>query len=90
MGAGRLHSAVLSSPVQQRGLTTLFPSHSCSPLVEKLSRNMGNGKTSPFHSEFHTTGLLLESLPLESGRICPPREQVYVWNMAGDTFLQPG
>lgn len=89
MGAGRLHSAVLSSPVQQRGLTTLFPSHSCSPLVEEVSHNMGNGKTSPFHSEFHTTGLLLENLPLESGRICPSREEVYVWNMAGDTFLQP-
>lgn len=38
----------------------------------------------------YTTGLLPENVSFENGRICPFREEAYVWNMAGDTFLQPG
>lgn len=91
---GAAESVVLSSPAQQRGLTALakelLPSHSYSSPVEELPHSMGDGKTSPFHSDFHTTGLLLENLSLKSGKICPFREEVYVWHMAGDTFLQPG
>lgn len=63
---------VLSSPVQQKRLTTLakalLPSHSYSPPVEEFPHSMGDGKTSPFHSEFHTTGLFLENLPLRVER----------------------
>lgn len=89
MGARRLHSAVLSSPVQQTGLTTLakalLPSQPYSPLLEELSHSRGDGRTSPFHSEFPTTGLFLENLPLENGKIYPFREEVYACHMAGDT-----
>lgn len=48
-----------------------LPSHSYSPLLEELSHSKGDGRTSPFHSEFHNTGLLLENLPLENGKIYP-------------------
>lgn len=38
----------------------------------------------------YTSGLLPENMSFENGTICPFREEAYVWNMAGDSFLQPG
>lgn len=93
---GSREAAVLSFPPQfGREGSLQWPRHISHPIptllwFEELSHSMGDGKISPFHSEFHTTGLLLENRPLENGRTCPFREEVYVWHMAGDTFLQPG